>query len=131
MRFIKPPIVLDEIASPGTIVSLVGEFDLSQRALLQEAFEHASGQATVIVDFTWATYIDSTVLGCLIGLRKNVVERGGALTIVLSSSTNVARVFKIAGLEPLFDIRPTLSAVSGAATFRRVQLLADGAAPAG
>jgi anti-sigma B factor antagonist len=112
------------MAPPGTIFSLVGEFDLSQRARLHEAFDQVSAQVTVIVDLTSATYIDSTVLGCLIRLRKNVSELGGALTIV-SPSPNAARLFKISGLEPMFDIRATLAEVAGEANFRRIQVVAD------
>lgn len=98
-------------------------------ARLHEAFGQAMGQRTVIIDLTSATYIDSTVLGCLIRLQRNVAELGGALSVV-SPSSNAARLFKVSGLEPMFDIRSTLAEVTGTATFRRVQLVADGDDPA-
>ena len=69
-NFSRPAAMLNEIEPLGTIFSLVGEFDLSQRARLHEAFGQAMGQVTVIIDLTSATYIDSTVLGCLIRFRK-------------------------------------------------------------
>jgi anti-sigma B factor antagonist len=108
-------------APPGTVLSLVGEFDLSQLDRLREAFEDTLGQAPVIVDLARATYIDSTVLGSLIRLRKDLAEHGGALTLV-NASPFVARLFTVAGLDPIFDVRPTLAEVAGAADFRNVEL---------
>jgi anti-sigma B factor antagonist len=113
----------------GTIVALDGEFDLDQRHRVNDAFEAVAGDSLVVVDLERAQYIDSTVLSCLIRLRSDVTERGGTLTLA-APQPMVMRLFEVAGLGELFDIRATVDEVreqygleNGA--WRRVELVAD------
>ena len=113
----------------GTIVALDGEFDLAQRHRVDDAFGAVSNESLVIVDLERAVYIDSTVLSCLIRLRNEISERGGTM-IVTSPRPMVKRLFEIAALSEVFDIRSTLAEVreqyglfDGA--LRRVEVVAD------
>ena len=113
----------------GTIVALDGEFDLAQRHRILDAFAAVSNESLVIVDLERAGYIDSTVLSSLIRLRNEITERSGAL-IVTSPNPKVKRLFEIAGLNEVFEVRSTLAEVreqyglfDGA--LRRVEVVSD------
>lgn len=113
----------------GTIVALDGEFDLAQRHRISSAFEAVSDEPLVVVDLERARYIDSTVLSSLIRLRNDVSDRGGTM-IVTSPQPTVARLFAVAGLNELFDVRSTVAEVreqyglfDGA--LRHVEVIAD------
>ena len=112
----------------GTVVALDGEFDLAQRHRVMDAFDAVAGDALVVVDLERASYIDSTVLSCLIRLRSDVAERGGTL-ILAAPQPMVKRLYEIAGLAPLFEIRSTLDEVRAQFNFdgnvRRIELVAD------
>jgi anti-sigma B factor antagonist len=49
------------------------------------------------------TFIDSTMLGVLLGTQRRLRERDGQLTIV-SSDRNILKVFEITGLDRVFPI---------------------------
>lgn len=99
-----------EDAAPVTLVSLEGEFDVSDRRRLTDAFAVAAASSTVIVDFNKATYIDSSALHCILMLRQSMQESQSDLVLVGLHDT-VYRVFEICHLEPLFDIRPSLESM--------------------
>ena len=91
-----------------SIISLEGEFDLSQRSRLNDAFAIAKSDRAVIVDFTKASYIDSTVIACLIDLHRAMLSHGGRLMLA-GLDASFRRVFEIAGLTSMFDSTPTMA----------------------
>lgn len=91
-----------------SIISLEGEFDLSQRTRLQDVFASAKSSPAVIVDFTDAHYIDSTVVACLIELRRANVEQKGRLMLAGLNPSH-RRVFEVTGLSSAFDSLPTIA----------------------
>jgi anti-anti-sigma factor len=116
-------------STEATIVALDGEFDLAQRGRVIDAFEAAANASLVVVDLERASYIDSTVLSCLIRLRSDVAERGGTL-VLASLQPMVKRLFEIAGLAALFETRSTLDDVRGEYglednAIRRIEVVAD------
>jgi anti-anti-sigma factor len=96
-----------ELAALVTIVTLEGEFDVSDRRRLADAFAVAAASPTVIVDFSKTSYIDSSALHCVLMLRQSVRDNQSRLVLV-GLHDSVRRVFEICHLEPLFDIRPNL-----------------------
>lgn len=112
-----------DVAALVTIVSLEGEFDVSDRGRLADAFAVAAASPTVIVDFEKTSYIDSSALHCLLMLRQSVRDSQSHLVLV-GLHHSVRRVFDICHLEPLFDIRPNLeSARDGQVDPLRLQRL--------
>jgi anti-anti-sigma factor len=95
-----------------SIISLVGEFDLTERTRLDDAFAASKSDAAVIVDFTKARYIDSTVLAVLIALRRSTVERKARLMIA-GLGPPLDRLFHVTGLSALFETTPTLADAMG------------------
>jgi len=96
---------LDERTS---VISLSGEVDLYtapdfKQHLLQEI---SDGSTNVIVDFTNATFIDSTTLGVLVGGVKRLRTNDGQLSLVCADR-NITKIFEITGLDRVFPIHPT------------------------
>lgn len=89
------------------IIQLEGEFDLSERDRLTDAFAIARAASVVVVNFQRCEYIDSTVLQCLIALYKACQEREQQL-ILVGLQMPVRRLLEISELVRLFDIRDRL-----------------------
>jgi anti-sigma B factor antagonist len=111
----KPTIRTDD-STPGQpdvfVVSLEGEFDVSERVRLLDAFAVTTASPSVVIDFEKARYIDSSVLECLIALERTIEERGARLCLT-GLGPELRRILEICALEPLFDIRAKLSDVIG------------------
>lgn len=117
----------------ATVLRLEGEFDLYDRMRLQDAFAIAAASPLVVIDFEKTSFIDSSVLQCLIALWKFLRERNSQLRLV-SLSHHILHLFKICQLEQLFDIRSSLLEAIGndvsADNLRRLTVLgADSATP--
>jgi anti-sigma B factor antagonist len=86
-------------------LSTAGEVDLATAPKLQDALTDVieAGARGVVVDLSDATFIDSTVLGVLVGVGKRLRPSGGALAIV-SQDPNVRRIFEITLLDRVFKI---------------------------
>jgi anti-sigma B factor antagonist len=85
-----------------TVVSLEGGFDFSSRQRITDAFLLAVSSPLVVVDLGQATYIDSTVLGCLLTLHKSAKAAGNSL-VIAGASPFARRLFTITGLEKVFE----------------------------
>jgi len=112
----------------GVVVALIGEFDLVEQPRLREAFAAAAVEPLVIVDFQRTTYIDSTVLACVIGLKNDVAQRGGRLVLAALSPT-VRRLLDVAGLSSFLETRRTVDEILSEfnlpeEALRRVELVA-------
>jgi anti-sigma B factor antagonist len=111
-----------------TVISLEGEFDLSERSHLLDTFALAMSAGTVVVNFKKTRFVDSTVLECLVALEKATTQRGARLVLV-DMQPEVARIFDVCGLDRLFEIRDELGEITGPASgersrTRRVRLIA-------
>jgi anti-anti-sigma factor len=71
----RASVELHEISGHTTILALIGEHDLSTRSSLVEQFRKARMAAIVIVDLTPCTFVDSAIIGVLIGLRSRPAQR--------------------------------------------------------
>lgn len=95
------------------VIQLEGEFDLSDRKRLSEAFAIAHSSPIVVVNFQRTTYIDSSVLICLVELRESVAQRGANLYLI-GLCSNLLRLLDIARLSEHFNVRASLSEITGA-----------------
>ncbi len=111
------------------IISLEGDFDLAERARLLDAFAIATSAAVVVVDLKKTRYLDSTVLECIMALRRAVIERGARLVLV-GLSADIRRIVEICDLQRLLEIRTSLDDVTKgwngkeAPRMRRLSLIA-------
>ena len=92
------------------IVSLIGEHDLSQHAMLLEALgTAASRRRDVLVDLSRCEFLDSTVISLLLHVQDEVASDGGrCILIVPDSSTHTARVFDVMHLGDALRIETSL-----------------------
>jgi anti-sigma B factor antagonist len=90
------------------VLTLAGEVDLyTAPDFKQQLLEVISdGSRNVIVDFTKATFIDSTTLGVLVGGVKRLRTNDGNLSLVCSDR-NITKIFEITGLDRVFPIYAT------------------------
>ena len=91
------------------VLSVTGDFDLDLaadvRRLVMPMLE--GGDHRVIVDLSEATFMDSTALGLLMGIRERVKSYFGDLRVVTAQPA-VLRVFEITGLAGSVRIDPTV-----------------------
>jgi anti-sigma B factor antagonist len=92
------------------VVTASGELDLHAAPALRETLVRVAdlGRIDLVVDMTDATFIDSTVIGVLVGRLKVLRGLGGSLTLVCGDE-NVLRTFEIGGIERAFAIHHTLA----------------------
>jgi anti-sigma B factor antagonist len=90
------------------VITLAGEVDLyTAPDFKQQLLDVISdGSRNVIVDFTKATFIDSTTLGVLVGGVKRLRTNDGNLSLVCSDR-NITKIFEITGLDRVFPIYAT------------------------
>lgn len=86
------------------IVPLQGELDAftapTVRESLHTGVERARG-GVLVVDLAGVTFLDSTVLGLLVGSLRRMRESGGELELVYPPHP-ASRIFTLTGLDALF-----------------------------
>jgi anti-anti-sigma factor len=86
-------------------VALVGELDLSTVAKVQEELRRveASSPATVVVDLSKLTFLDSTGLRCIVTADERARSEGRRIVIVRGPDA-VQRVFAITRLDDRLEM---------------------------
>ena len=92
----------------GVVLTLTGELDAFDAPELRRTFETAlaARRTVVVLDLTSVAFLDSTVLGAIVGLLRRQREAGGELRVVLPETT-ARRVFEITGLDGALDVWPS------------------------
>ena len=90
------------------VVTLKGELDAFDAPELRRTFEATlEGQpAVVVLDLAAVTFLDSTILGAIVGLLRRVRESDAELRTVLPETT-ARRVFEITALDTALDVWPS------------------------
>ena len=88
-----------------TVVRLEGELDAfvapELRDRLHRAVERRASGETLVVDLGRVTFMDSTILGALVGAMRRMRERGGELQLVYPPPP-ASRIFELTGLDSVF-----------------------------
>jgi anti-sigma B factor antagonist len=104
---------LEIVEGEARVVTLRGELDAHDapnlRAAFAEAVDGAPAGARVVLDLAQVSFLDSTALGCIVGLMRRVAEAGGELRVVLPGAPTV-RIFEITGLDAVLRTYPTRAA---------------------
>ena len=99
------------------VVTVRGQADLHTAPELRTAItqEIDRGVASVVVDLSAATFIDSMTLGVLLGAVKRLRPQGGSVSVVCADP-HIRRIFEITLLDRVFTLYPDLdAALDGAA----------------
>jgi anti-anti-sigma factor len=95
------------------VVTGYGELDIRSefrfRSLLADAEDQTRRGPHLVVDLSNLTFMDSTGLGVLMGLRSGLVERGGDLWIVAPEGSG-RRLLELTGLHKVLRTRPSSEA---------------------
>ena len=97
--------VLDD----GTpVVSASGELDMRVAPRLAKRIARVArpGCGGVVLDLNAATFVDSTILGVIVGEARRLEHRGGAL-VVVTRRPNLRRVLDLTGLVRVFPVVDT------------------------
>lgn len=88
-----------------TLVSVVGEVDVSNASELREALDAALAQepASITADLAQVAYIDSTGIGVLVGAATRSAEANVAFAVA-NPQSNVRRVLGLLGVEGQLNI---------------------------
>ena len=97
-----------ELDSRTSVISVEGELDLSTaprlKWMLVDALE--ARHVLLVVDLSLATFMDSTALGVLVGVKRRL--ESGERLIVVCGGRDVLKIFEYAGMDEAFAIFPTL-----------------------
>jgi anti-sigma B factor antagonist len=97
-----------------TVLEVRGEVDLHSAAQLQDRLlQVIDGGQSVVVDLTGLSFLDSTGLGVLVAARNQAQQAGAQLRLVCASD-RMLKLFRITGLDAVFEIYATVPAAIGA-----------------
>jgi anti-sigma B factor antagonist len=102
--------------TPGfTVIAVSGEIDVYTAPKLREKLISLaeSGSSHLIVDMEGVEFLDSTGLGVLVGGLKRVRAHEGWIDLVCTQG-RILRIFRITGLNKVFNIYDTVSAAIAA-----------------
>jgi anti-anti-sigma factor len=121
--------LIDQHVAGTTVVALNGDFDVTQRERLDDAFAASLGSSLVVLDLEQTRYLDSTVLSSLMRLHKTMHDRGGAMVLVRVPHV-VHRLLDICGLTQLVEVRDGLEDVEAeriarGGGLRRIELVSQ------
>lgn len=95
------------VLGDNAYVVLDGPLDLFNREEIVGALPDPSGLVSGVINIARATYIDSTIMGMLVGFRRKMLENGAdpeALVIMLPHEGPVRRAFEMSGMNRLFSV---------------------------
>jgi len=91
-------------------VTLSGEHDLDNAGSVATALADASTAASVLVDLTASTFIDSSVMRELLAASRRVHAGDGHLALAVPPvGSAVRRALELAGIAPLIPVHDALS----------------------
>ena len=104
--------VLVRHEDPFVIIEVTGEIDIDTAPQLRDAVNTAAdnGADRLVFDLSGVTFVDSIGLSVFVLARKKMLLRQGSVHVV-ATTRRVVAIFKIAGLEELFRVRPSLAVV--------------------
>lgn len=90
------------------VISIEGELDLLTAPRLKWMLLDSltAGQDRLVVDLSLAAFMDSTALGVLVGVERTL--GADARLAIVCTTSNVLKIFELAGLDGVFAIFPAL-----------------------
>ena len=103
-----PKVEFQAYSPIACIVTLRGEQDLSGADVVAAALDIASAYAYVLVDLTYCTFADSSLLNMLVRAAKHAQGSGGALELVVAAGRDaVRRTIEVAKIDTLVTLHAT------------------------
>ena len=99
--------------SGGTLVRLVGRGTMCESPVFRDTVEQLFERGFVVFDASECSYLDSTFLGCLIGLKKACGCEGQGRLLVAASPDTRIKLFCTSSLDRYFDFVDVLPEATG------------------
>jgi anti-anti-sigma factor len=93
------------------ILTLTGDYDVSQRSTLRAELAAVEDSDGLIVDLSGVTFIDSSCVGELVSMHGARVAAGHPPLTVVQDDFIVKRLFELLGLNLVFHVVDTLDEV--------------------
>jgi anti-sigma B factor antagonist len=90
-----------------TVSRLVGELDAFNASEFRAAMEPVTSSASLVIDLSGVSFVDSAGLGVLIGAVRRVHELGGAV-VLASPRPSLARILRDTGVSRLAPLTTTV-----------------------
>ena len=89
-----------------------GEHDLSTAPELRARLHELGETSAIIIDLDETTFVDSSILGVLVGGLRRAREREVPFGLVLGEAAHpaIVRIFELTGLHDVFPIYPSRTA---------------------
>jgi len=95
-----------DLGSGLALVSVSGELDLYTEPELTNSLASAEA-ATVVLDLSGVSFLDSTICGILVGEAKRRRGAGGELVLV-GNGSHATQALELAGIDRVVRLFPTL-----------------------
>jgi anti-anti-sigma regulatory factor len=89
--------------SDGTVVTLVGRGTMCESPAFRDLAARLLDKGVVVFDASRCDYLDSTFLGCLIGLKKSCELVSGYRFLIAASPDQRVKLFCTSSLHRYFD----------------------------
>jgi anti-sigma B factor antagonist len=109
----RPRVELETPSASVAIVTLVGEHDVATSEKVAQGLKLAATRRRhVLVDLSPCTFVDSTVIGLLLGSHDEVTSDDGSFVLILpgDSGTHTARVLELMQLGDALVMHDSLDA---------------------
>ncbi|GAA0903370.1 STAS domain-containing protein [Virgisporangium aurantiacum] len=92
----------------SAVVTASGELDMESADELRDGLADAiaADPRRLVIDLSDVTFVDSTILGVLVGARSRLGRNSGRIHLVISNPF-VLRLFHLTGLDQVFAIHST------------------------
>jgi anti-anti-sigma factor len=100
-----------EALDGAALLSISGEVDISNKEQLELALHEGFAQdsPTFIANLLDLTYADSTCIHALLHAQQTAERTNKSLILVIQEDGELQKIFQIAGLVKVFDIRHSLA----------------------
>lgn len=87
------------------VISISGELDMAAAPAFERAlFEAVSEDGPVILDLSNVSFMDSTVIGAMLTVRRRAELRPGRFAVVCEPGSEIERTLHYMGLDAAFSI---------------------------
>ena len=99
-----------DLEAGTTVVTVAGELDLASAPNLKWTLNDSisKGARRLVLDMSRVTFIDSTALGVLVGVQRNLKPGSRLALSGADSDEDVVNIFELTGLESTFDMFSTI-----------------------
>lgn len=97
------------VADDVAVLRLRGDADLHTAPIVRDALDQAirTGAERIVVDLTGVTFVDSMILGVLLGATRRTRPLGTQMRIVVEDP-HVRRIFELTLLDRVLPLYPSL-----------------------